>query len=71
MTIDNDDACVEIWQGVMQNPPTVATGATEDYQAVATTAAGAQTCTYNYRLDTALARSITYDANTGAVAVLP
>ena len=63
--------CVEIWQGVMQNPPTVATGATEDYQAVATVAGGAQTCTYNYRLDAGTARSITYNALDGAVAVLP
>ncbi len=61
--------CVEIWQGLMQNPPTVATGATEDYQAVAD--GTANTCTYNYRLDTGTARSITYDADTGAVAVLP
>jgi prepilin-type N-terminal cleavage/methylation domain-containing protein len=61
--------CVEIWQGLMQNPPTVATGATEDYQAVAD--GTANTCTYNYLLDTGTARSITYDSETGAVAVLP
>jgi prepilin-type N-terminal cleavage/methylation domain-containing protein len=61
--------CVEIWQGVMQNSPTVATTATEDYQAGAVDATNV--CTYTYRLDTATARSITYDADTGAVAVLP
>jgi prepilin-type N-terminal cleavage/methylation domain-containing protein len=68
-TLAADGECVEIWNGVMQNPPTVATTATEDYQA--SVDATAQTCTYTYRLDTATARSITYDANTGAVAVLP
>lgn len=64
-TIDNNDACVEVWTGVMQNPPTVvAASGTADYVA---TAAG-QVCTYAYQGDSA-SRSIAYNASTGAVTV--
>ena len=60
----NGARCIQIWNGVMQTPPTVATGTTQDYQA---TAAGS-VCTYTYQLDTAVTRSITYDVSNGTVA---
>jgi prepilin-type N-terminal cleavage/methylation domain-containing protein len=61
--------CVEVWNGVMQNPPTVATTATEDYQAVFVLADNS--CRYDYQLDNATVRAITYDPSSGAVAVTP
>jgi prepilin-type N-terminal cleavage/methylation domain-containing protein len=57
--------CVEVWNGVMQNPPTVATAAGSDYLA---TAAG-QVCTYAYQVDGSGSRSIAYNAGTGAITV--
>ena len=63
-TIDNADACVEVWNGVMQNPPTVATSGTADYLA----SAAAQVCTYAYQGDGA-SRSIAYDASSGSITV--
>jgi len=58
--------CVEIWNGVMQNPPTVAIAAGQDYLA---TAAG-QACTYAYQVDGTNSRSIAYNATTGAITVI-
>lgn len=66
-TIDDADACVEVWNGVMQNPPAAATDTSGDYQAVA----AGQTCTYTYLPDTAVTRTIAYNAATGAVTVSP
>lgn len=63
-TIDNADACVEVWDGVMQNPPTVATSGTADYVA----SAAGQVCTYAYQGDSA-SRSIAYDASSGSITV--
>lgn len=63
-TIDNADACVEVWNGVMQNPPTVATAAGSDYLA----SAAGQVCTYAYQGDSA-SRSVAYDASSGALTV--
>jgi len=57
--------CVEIWNGVMQNPPTVGTVAGQDYLATA----AAQVCTFAYQGDTAVARSIAYNAGTGGITV--
>jgi prepilin-type N-terminal cleavage/methylation domain-containing protein len=62
-TIDDADACVEVWNGVMQNPPEVATDTSGDYQAAAT----GQTCTYTYLPDTAVTRSISYNAANGNI----
>ena len=60
--------CVTVWQQVLQpGSPTVATTATQDYQATY----GAPTCTYTYVPDTAPARSIAYNTTTGAVLVTP
>jgi prepilin-type N-terminal cleavage/methylation domain-containing protein len=64
-TVADAADCVEIWNGVMQNPPTVATAAGSDYLA---TAAG-QVCTYTYQGDTGTTRTIAYNAATGAVVV--
>jgi len=63
-TIADAADCVEVWNGVMQNPPTVATAAGSDYLA---TAAG-QVCTFAYNGDTA-GRAITYTASNGSLAV--
>ncbi|MCB1772443.1 MAG: prepilin-type N-terminal cleavage/methylation domain-containing protein [Gammaproteobacteria bacterium] len=62
-TIDNAAACVEVWQSVMQNPPTVATGTGSDYRA---TQAG-QLCTYTYQADSDNTRTIVYNASNGSV----
>lgn len=63
-TIADAADCVEVWNGVMQNPPTVATATGSDYQA---TAVG-QVCTYAYQGDSA-SRSIAYTASNGGIAV--
>ena len=57
--------CVEVWSGVMQNPPTVATTVGSDYRA---TAAG-QVCTYTYQVDGTASRIIAYDASDGSILV--
>lgn len=64
-TIADAADCVEVWNGVMQNPPSAATAAGSDYLA---TAAG-QVCTYAYQPDTGTARSIAYNAANGAVTI--
>jgi len=64
-TIDNAAACVEVWQTVMQNPPTVATGTGSDYRA---TSSG-QVCTYTYQGDSDNTRTIAYNASDGSVTV--
>ncbi len=65
-TINNTaSACVEVWNGVMQNPPTVATAAGSDYQA----AAAGEVCTYTYQGDPATTRSIAYTATDGSVTI--
>jgi prepilin-type N-terminal cleavage/methylation domain-containing protein len=65
-TIAGDAECKNVWDNVMQNPPTVvATSGTADYVA---TASG-QICTYAYQVDNSGTRSISYNADTGAIAV--
>ena len=61
--MDSDGDCVEIWNGIMQNPPTVeaTTSTTADY--IATRAL--TTCTYTYRTDTS--RALVYASANGAV----
>lgn len=60
-----DDQCVEIWESVMQNPPSVATATGSDYQA----SGSGQVCTYAYQGDSSTTRSIAYDATTGSVTI--
>lgn len=57
--------CVNVWNGILFNPPTVSTAATADYRA---TAAG-EVCTYAYQRNLPTVRSIRYTATTGAVLV--
>ncbi len=59
-----DAQCVNIWNGVMQNPPSVATAAGSDY--IASTPA-AERCLYTYNGTSG--KSIAYNATTGAVTV--
>lgn len=65
--VGTDAQCVQVWSGVMQNPPTVAAAGSwtdEDYEATA----GANTCTYAYKTDGG-AMNISYNTTTGAVTV--
>ena len=65
-TIAGDAECANVWNNVMQNPPTVvATSGTADYVA---TASG-QVCTYAYQVDNSGSRSIAYDASDGSITV--
>ena len=61
--------CVEVWNGVMQNPPTAATSGTGfDYIAsAAANVGGEMVCTFTYQGDAG--RSIAYNSVTGAIAV--
>lgn len=67
-TITGTTTCINVWNGIMDNPPSVTTGTstTFDYRV---TRAG-QTCTYTYRRSTSPTRSITYNAATGAVTLV-
>lgn len=64
-TIADAADCVEVWDGVMQNPPSAATATGSDYLA---TVSG-QVCTYTYQPDTDTTRTIAYDASAGSVVV--
>jgi prepilin-type N-terminal cleavage/methylation domain-containing protein len=59
--------CVEVWDGVMQNPPSVATAAGSDYQASVGTGASAGECTYTYTGTSGM--TIVYDSTDGSVRV--
>lgn len=61
----NATRCVNVWNGILFNPPSVSTGTTADYRA---TAAG-EVCTYAYQRNLPTVRSFTYNATTGAIAV--
>ncbi|MCK4865997.1 MAG: type II secretion system protein [Gammaproteobacteria bacterium] len=61
--------CVNLWTGIMQNPPTVQVtggGANVDYDATAT----ANVCTYAYNNDAANARSISFTTVDGTVTII-
>ena len=61
-TLADETDCLEIWSGIMQNPPTAAASATtEDY----TVTGASNSCTFTYRTDTS--RAIVYNALNGAV----
>ncbi len=67
-TLDNAGDCRDLWNALMQNPPTVATGSGSDYLATYATGSGAaEKCTYTYQTDTS--KSIAYSPNTGDVVV--
>ena len=61
------DDCVELWNGLMQNPPSAATSSGSDY--LVTADAAADTCTYTYQPSTSPARSIVYDSTDGSLTV--
>ncbi len=68
-TLDNAGDCKDLWEALMQNPPSVATSGTPDYTATFTGAAGATAkCTYTYRDDTS--KSIAYTPVNGKVTVI-
>ena len=54
--------CLEVWSGIMQNPPSAAVGATtEDYDV----SVSANECTFTYRTDSS--RALVYNSIDGAV----
>lgn len=67
-TITGTATCINVWNGIMDNAPSVTTGTstTFDYRV---TRAG-QVCTYTYRRSTSPTRTITYNAATGVVTVV-
>ena len=66
-TLGSETNCVNVWNGIMQNPPSVDTAttanATVDYWA----AFAGTACTYTYQPATTM--SITYESNDGTVTV--
>ena len=62
-TLSTAAQCVNVWNGVMQNPPVATIAAGDDYDV---TVAGTL-CTYTYVADTT--KLITYESTTGAVLV--
>ena len=63
-----DTECAESWTAVLQSgSPTAAAVAGSDYLATVAD----PTCTFTYQPDTNPARTITYNASTGAVVVSP
>ena len=64
-TVADAADCVEIWNGIMQNPPLADSVANVNADYIATFAA--PVCTYTYQ--PAGAMSIQYNSNTGVIAV--
>jgi len=63
-TLSTAAHCVNVWNGIMQNPPTVSeTAGAADYQAAVTSTA----CTYTYQAGTTM--NIAYESNDGTVTV--
>ena len=61
----NTTVCTDIWNGVMQNPPSTGTVGTEDYTTSITVI---DLCRYTYRANTA--KFIEYNAQNGGVALV-
>jgi MSHA pilin protein MshB len=60
--------CAEVWNAVMQSgSPTASDAAGETYLATAAD----PVCTFTYQPDSSPARTVTYNASTGAVAISP
>ncbi len=67
-TLNNSGDCKDLWDALMQNPPTAATAVGSDYRATFSGAAGATAvCTYTYQADTS--KSIAYAPVNGRVTV--
>jgi prepilin-type N-terminal cleavage/methylation domain-containing protein len=58
-----DTECVEVWNSILTNPPSVSTGTSADYQATV----ASPVCTF--ALQALAGRSITYNSSTGAVVI--
>jgi len=67
---DSATDCMEIWRGVMQNPPPVATNTSADYQVTTATVGGNFVCRYTYQINTNPVRRIDFDTVTGAVTIV-
>jgi len=66
-TLTTEAHCVEVWNGIMQNPPSANTAAAADANADYWAGVAANTCTYTYQ--PAGAMSIVYDSTTGQLTV--
>ena len=66
-TADSSGDCIQIWNGVMQNPPPVATDTSGDYQVSNRTAGSDFICRYTYQPSSTPARFIEFNTNSGAV----
>lgn len=67
-TSNFEAACVNVWNGILQNPPSISTGTGSDYFVAAQTNDGVSSltgCTYQYQADTT--KGIIYTATNGAV----
>lgn len=67
VSVLSDDDCVEVWNGIMQNPPVADTAAAPDANADYRAAFAATSCTYTY--SPAGAMSILYNSNDGTITV--
>ena len=67
---DSAADCMQVWNGVMQNPPPVATDTSQDYQATTVTVGGDLVCRFTYTQDSGTTRRIDYNTVTGAVTAL-
>ncbi len=64
LTLNSTDDCIDIWHAVLEaGAPTVASGSGSEYSAVHSGGG----CTYTYQASASL--NITYDSNSGSVAI--
>ena len=66
-TLSTATHCMNVWNGVMQNPPTVATSGTATDYTVAIDGGSATGCIFTYNGKSNM--TITYESSTGAVTV--
>lgn len=65
LTLNSTNDCIDVWNAVMiDSAPTVASGATADYQALNF---NGNSCRYTYRANPAF--TIIFDSNTGSVVI--
>jgi prepilin-type N-terminal cleavage/methylation domain-containing protein len=68
-TADFPGACVNVWNGILQNPPSISTGTGSDYLVTLSPSSVSTLtgCTYQYQADTS--KGIIYSATNGAVTI--
>ena len=68
-TTDFPGACVNVWNGILQNPPSISTGTGADYLVTSSPSSVSTLtgCTYQYQADTS--KGIVYTATNGAVTI--